>query len=220
MKRALVVVILFTSFSLTAKAPSVAQANLEQLKIGNHRFTDGKVRANGQSTQDIQRLASSQAPKSIMLSCSDSRVTPETVFDQKLGEMFTVRSAGESLSPEAIGSIEYAVEKLKAPLLVVMGHTNCGAVKAALETPKCTSAGSENLDQMVADIRPRIQAPAKGASPSKDLRTEGWENAVGVAKDVLERSKIVKSAVSEGRVKISVALYDLATGAVEFREFK
>ena len=100
------------------------QSALKELKAGNQRYLKGDVRKDGQSKDDIARLSKGQAPNSIVLSCSDSRVPPETVFDQKLGEMFTVRSAGETLSPQAIGSIEYAIEKLGTHLVVVLGHTN------------------------------------------------------------------------------------------------
>ncbi len=88
-----------------------------------------------------------QTPKATVLSCSDSCVPLEVVFDQKLGEMFTVRSAGETLSPQAIGSIEFAIEKWESRLVVDLGHTNCGAVKAAVETGKGQNAGSEKLDE-------------------------------------------------------------------------
>lgn len=93
---------------------------------------------------DIERLSTGQAPQAIVLSCSDSRVAPEIVFDQKLGEMFTVRSAGEALSSQAIASIEFAIAKLGSKLIVVMGHTKCGAIKAAVDTLSGGSAGSEN----------------------------------------------------------------------------
>lgn len=144
-----------SSFAKTAdlKSPVLKSLDmnsaLESLKVGNQRFVSGETRQNGQSLNDIARLASGQTPNSIVFSCSDSRLPPEAVFDQKLGEMFTVRTAGETLSPQAIGSIEYGVEKLGIHLVVVLGHTNCGALKAACETLNGASLGSENIDQLV-----------------------------------------------------------------------
>lgn len=193
-----------------------AESALKELKSGNQRFLTGKVRKDGQAARDVKRLATGQAPNSVVLSCSDSRIPPEAVFDQKLGEMFTVRSAGQSLSPEAIGSMEYAIEKLGSHLIVVLGHTSCGAVKAAAETIGGSSLGSDNLDKLVKDIQPRIKSVVKNGTESKDLKDESWANAKGIAKDLLSRSKLISAAVDSGRVKIVVGLYDLSSGAVEF----
>jgi carbonic anhydrase len=193
-----------------------AQDALERLKKGNQRFLSGRVRADGQSLKDVERLSKKQNPHSIVLSCSDSRVPPEIVFDQKLGEIFTVRSAGETLSPTTIASIEYAIANLGTNLIVVLGHTNCGAVKAAIDTIGGKSAGSANLDQLVADIYPRIKSKFDEKNPSKDLRAESWLNARGVAKDLLSRSPLIAKAVSSGKAKIRVGLYDLSSGAVDF----
>lgn len=190
---------------------------LELLKKGNQRFLSGNVRKEGQGKEDVERLSKGQSPHSIILSCSDSRVPPELVFDQKLGEIFTVRSAGETLSPTAIGSMEFAVEKLGSRLLVVLGHTSCGAVKAAIDTLNGENAGSENLDQLVSDIHPRIQKVCEGKTPSANLKDESLANAKGVAKDLLTRSKILLDAVHSGKIKIVVGIYDLSNGKVEFQ---
>ena len=141
---------------------------------------------------------------------------PEAVFDQKLGEIFTVRTAGETLAPPTIASLEFAVEKLGSHLLVVLGHTNCGAVKATVETMDGKSAGSENLDQLVNDIRPRLKGKFNEKNPSKDLKAESWLNAKGVAEDLLKRSPVISKAVASGKVVIQVGLYNLDTGVVEF----
>ena len=194
------------------------QDPLTELQNGNQRFLSGEVRRDGQSKSDIERLSKGQSPHSIVLSCSDSRLPPEAIFDQKLGEIFTVRSAGEALSAPAIASIEYAVAHLGSKLIVVLGHTNCGAVKAAVETIEGSSAGSQNLDQLVSDIHPRIRATLKSKKLEKDLRSASWANAKGVAKDLLTRSKLLTNAVQSGGVKIQVGLYDLATGHVDFEQ--
>lgn len=199
---------------ITGTAPEKA---LSWLKNGNTRFLKGYLRKDGQSKSDIERLSSGQQPHSIILSCSDSRVPPEVLFDQKLGEIFVVRTAGEALDGNAIGSIEYAVEHLGSRLIVVMGHTSCGAVKAAFNTLGGSDAGSPALNHLVADIHPRIKQ-YMGKSPSAKMQSESLANAKGVASDLLGRSKIIEAAVKSGKVQIKVALYDLNTGAANFEE--
>lgn len=192
-----------------------AEKSMGWLKNGNARYTKGRLRADGQSTKDRSRLLSGQKPHAIILSCSDSRVPPEIVFDQKLGEIFVVRTAGESLEPTSIASIEYALEHLGSRLIVVMGHTSCGAVKAALGTPVGGDAGSPNLNKLVADIQPRLQS-FMGKEHASDVEGESWANAKGVAKDLMARSKIISDRVKSGDVKIVSSLYYLDSGKVIF----
>lgn len=199
------------------KSDSVeADVALGWLKNGNTRFKKGTLRKDGQSKKDIERLAQGQKPHSIILSCSDSRVPPEVLFDQKLGEIFVVRTAGEAIEPTSIASIEYAVEHLGVKNLVVMGHTQCGAVKAALATMDGKDAGSENLNKLVADIHPRIQR-FRGRTPSSDVAPEGWDNVNGVIADLKKRSKILKQKIESKELTISGSLYHVETGDVEFK---
>lgn len=191
--------------------------SIDWLKNGNKRFAKAQLRKDGQSTQDIVRLSTGQSPHSIVLSCSDSRVPPEVVFDQKLGELFTVRTAGEALNDNVIGSIEYAVEHLGSRLVLVMGHSNCGAVKAALDTMGDKDAGSPALNGLVKDIQPRLSS-FKDKERSKNIEAESWANVEGVAKDLLARSVLLKKHWQSGKIKIQTALYHLETGAVEFSE--
>lgn len=186
------------------------------LKNGNSRFLKGSLRKDGQSKTDIHRLSSGQTPHTIILSCSDSRVPPEIVFDQKLGELFTVRTAGEALDSNVIGSIEYAVEHLGAKLIVVMGHTSCGAVKAALGTMNGGDAGSKSLNELVKDLHPRLQSFSK-KQPSKDVKEESWANAEGVSNDLISRSEILKKKLEAGEIKIVTSLYHLDSGHVDFK---
>ena len=197
-----------------ASQPSASEA-LSELAKGNQRFVSGNARADGQTQADIARLSTGQSPQAVVLSCSDSRVPPEAVFDQKLGEIFTVRTAGETLSPQAIGSIEFAIEKLGSRLIVVLGHTNCGAVKAAVETIDGKDAGSDNLNGLVRDIHPRIAGKFVKAHPSQDFREESWLNARGVKVDLLNRSSLIAKAVKDKGVEIRVGVYDLSTGRVQ-----
>lgn len=186
------------------------------LKNGNTRFVKGFLRNDGASSKDRLRLASGQKPHSVILSCSDSRVPPEIVFDQKLGEVFVIRTAGEALDNNVIGSIEYAVEHLGSNLVVVMGHESCGAVNASLASLKGSPMGSPALEALVADIKPRVQKYAN-TTPSQGLLEETWSNVDGVSKDLLERSAILRDAVASGDVKIVKALYHYDSGLVEWR---
>lgn len=186
------------------------------LQHGNDRFLKRHLRNDGQGKKDIQRLSTGQHPHAIVLSCSDSRVPPEIVFDQKLGEIFVVRTAGEALDENVIASIEYAIEHLGARLLIVMGHTACGAVKAAISTLDGKDAGSPALNHLVKDIQPRIQPMISRNGASKDLAKESLVNARGVAASLQERSEIIREAVEKGEVLIQPALYDIGSGKVLF----
>ncbi len=200
-----------------APAGIAPEKALGWLKNGNTRFRKGNLRTDGQSRKDISRLAAGQKPHTIIISCSDSRTPPEIVFDQKLGEIFVVRTAGQALDPNAIASVEYAVEHLGARNVVVMGHTQCGAVKAAWGTPEGQSAGSPSLDALVADIRPRISSLQTRGHSSKDFESEGWANAQGVAQDLLSRSQLLQTKAGIGQIKITAALYHLDSGHVDFK---
>ena len=185
------------------------------LKNGNKRFMKGHVRKDGQSRKDIERLSKGQKPHTIVLSCSDSRVPPEVVFDQKLGEIFVVRTAGETLDNMSIGSIEYAIEHLGARLILVMGHTSCGAVNAAIKTINGGSAGTPALNALVADIHPRIRSSLDGKASPDGFR-QAFDNAKGVGVDLAKRSELIGKALAEGRVTIASALYNLDSGEVIF----
>jgi len=198
------------------RGPVPSEKALGWLKNGNTRFVKHYLRKDGDSAKDRARLVAGQQPHSIVLSCSDSRVPPEVVFDQKLGEIFVVRTAGESLDASAIGSIEYALEHFGSNLILVMGHESCGAVEAALASLNGTDAGSPWLNKLVQDLHPHLRS-FKGKPVSEGAVVEGWANVSGVAKDLVDRSQIVRDAVNSGEVKIQTALYHLGSGVVEFK---
>lgn len=194
-----------------------AEKALGWLKNGNKRFISGRLRKDGQSAKDIQKLSKGQHPHSIIFSCSDSRVPPEIVFDQKLGEVFVIRDAGEVPETASIASMEYAVEHLGARLLVVMGHTQCGAVKAALSTMNGEDAGSPSLNNLVQAIHPHLQ-DFKGKALSSDLAAESYAHAKADIKEILLKSELLRKKVANGDLKIKAALYRIETGSVEFSE--
>lgn len=191
------------------------EQSLRWLTNGNIRYVKKHFRADGRSESDRKRLTSGQHPHAIVLSCADSRVPPEIVFDQGLGEIFVIRVAGEALDSSVIASVEYAVEHVGSKLLVVMGHTQCGAVKTAIQVKEGDSAGSEALDKLLADIRPRLRT-ITSEKPSPDFEVESTVNADGVARDLMKRSEIVRKKVESGELLIKPALYRIDTGKVTF----
>lgn len=196
--------------------PISADKSLGWLKNGNTRFTKGTFRADGASSKDRARLVGGQKPHAIVLSCSDSRVPPEVVFDQKLGEIFVVRTAGQDVGTNVIASIEYALSHLGANLLVVMGHESCGALKATLSALQGADLGSPALNAMAEELKPHLQSYAD-KKPSDHLLDESWSNVTGVAKELTERSALIRDAVASGEVKIVKAMYHLESGNVEWR---
>lgn len=193
----------------TAPAPS-ADAVWADLMEGNKRFMAGKPKAR-QLVSLRATLANDQHPKVIVLSCSDSRVAPELVFDKSLGELFVVRSAGNIADAIGVGSIEYAVEHLGSSLLVVMGHTKCGAVTAACSGEKMPSA---SLQTIVDRISPAVASAAKSAKGNELIEAAIIENVHRSAQDVLASSEILQHFVADGKLKVIEAEYRLDTGAV------
>ena len=159
-----------------------------------------------------QELTKGQHPFATVLSCSDSRVDPEVLFDQGLGDVFVVRVAGNVVEPTTLGSIEYGAEHLHTPLLVILGHESCGAVKATLEA-KGKPEG--NIGAILKKIMPAVNTAKKAKKdPDETLNIAVQENVKNTYKDIM-KSKIVKELVHEGKLKVVAAEYYLGTGKVE-----
>jgi len=176
------------------------------LTAGNQRFVEGKA-----NTRDLvserTKLAKSQSPAVAVLACADSRVAPELVFDKTLGDLFVVRAAGNSPDPLAIGSLEYAVEHLGTKMIVVMGHQECGAVKAACSHEAMPTA---NLEAVVKPIQASCTL-AKG----KDVEPATRDHVHRAALKLTAASPILKKRVAEKQLEIVEAYYSLDTGKVE-----
>ena len=192
----------------STKAVSSSQIWQELLE-GNGRFIAGKPQARDLSKLR-STLATSQHPKAIVLACSDSRVAPELLFDQSLGDLFVVRSAGNIADAIGVGSIEYAVEHLGSMVLVVLGHTKCGAVTAACSREKMPTSG---LQAIVNKIEPAV-AKVDKTSHNDLIEAAIKENVHQSAKDVLASSEVVRHAVEEGKLTVFEAEYELDTGKV------
>ena len=196
--------------------PTVAPPEaIAKLKEGNARYTSGNLQHPGQTTERRAELTKSQHPFAIILSCSDSRVPPEIVFDQGLGDLFIVRVAGNVLNDEGLGSIEYGVEILGARLIVVLGHQSCGAVDAAMKTVAAKGKAPGHIQSLVTAIKPVVDSTPKG-----DLDTMIKANVKHVVDALRSSTPILKARVESGDVQVMGGYYTLDTGAVTFLEGK
>ncbi len=208
----LAVLFLAVPFARSEEAPSGAKA-LEQLKAGNSRFTSDKPGAKNLGTDRRQELAKGQKPFAIILTCADSRVAPELVFDQGLGDLFVLRVAGNVADPAVLGSIEYAVEHLHSPLIIVMGHESCGAVKAAIDGGHLEG----NLGALIQMVQVGKDLP-KDAKAGFDMGVKN--NVLTQTRLLTEKSAVLKEFAHSKRVEIVPAVYSLATGKVEWLDPK
>lgn len=179
------------------------------LADGNHRFARGALRSRP-TIERRRELVAGQHPRAMILSCSDSRTPPELLFDQGLGDLFVVRSAGEVVDPVALGSLEYAADHLGVGVLVVMGHRKCGAVAAALSGEPMPTP---NLDAIVKRIRPALPDPKLKETDRVRLAEES--NVREAVQNILLESPLLRERVARGRLLIVPALYDLSSGRVE-----
>jgi carbonic anhydrase len=196
--------------------PSVAPPEaISKLKEGNKRYTSGNLQHPGQTAERRTELANTQHPFAAIVSCSDSRVPPEIVFDQGLGDLFIVRVAGNVINDEGLGSIEYAVDHLGARLIVVLGHQSCGAVKAAKETIAAKSKAPGHIESLVTAIKPAVEATAKD-----DLDATIKANVKNVVQALRSSTPILKTKVDSGDIRVIGGYYSLDTGAVTFLDQK
>src|SRR5438094_1898182 len=196
--------------------PSVAPAEaISKLKEGNGRYTSGNLQHPGQTTERRAELTKSQHPFAIILSCSDSRVPPEIVFDQGLGDLFIVRVAGNVIKDEGLGSIEYGVDILGARLIVVLGHQSCGAVDAAMKTVAAKGKAPGHIQSLVTAIKPVVDS-----TPNGDLDTTIKANVKHVVDALRSSTPILKARVDSGDVQVVGGYYGLDTGAVTFLDKK
>lgn len=208
--------------SVTATAATdilSADVALTTLVRGNERFVSGAVRGEHRDESRRRALSSTQNPHSIILSSSDSRVPPELIFDQGLGDLLTIRVGGNVLGSAQVASIEDAIQNLGAKLVVVMGHESSTLLKAAIDGGK-----GQSLDQdwLMTSVRSNLasrkiaSATAGAALSDPKLRNAAVANVDAVTDQLLARSKIVNRAVAEGRVKVIRAVYGTESGKVDF----
>ncbi len=199
-----------------------AQEALMRLQEGNKRFVEGQSTYNNNDTRRRNELVDGQTPFAIILGCSDSRVPAEIVFDQGLGDLFVIRIAGNIVAPSQIGSIEFAVETFQTPLVVVLGHTRCGAVAATLNQIRQPQASrSQHLRSIVERIRPAVE-------PLSEIRTDlthehllerAIRSNVRMSVNQLRHgSSFLEEIHDSGSLWIVGAEYSLESGQVDFLE--
>ncbi|MHC1711589.1 MAG: carbonic anhydrase [Solidesulfovibrio sp.] len=224
MKR-FIAIIAMAAFLATSGATAMAYSGgpgvtadeaISKLKEGNQRFVAG---ANVGPHQDAARRhdtsVNGQHPVAVVLGCADARVPVEVLFDQGVGDIFTVRVAGNVAATDEIGSIEYGAEHLGAPLVVVLAHTKCGAVTAVVKNEHVT----ENIGKLVAPIVPAVKGvKSRFANSSlEELISRSIEaNMWQAISDMYAKSPLLKKMAAEGKVKVVGALYDIDSGAVQW----
>jgi len=190
-----------------------ADQALERLVEGNARFVDGKARFPTVQKEVLADLARAQRPYATILGCSDSRVPPELVFDAGFGELFIIRVAGNVISPEVMGTLQYAAVHLRTPLFVVLGHEGCGAVKAALAAKFHGAQERRHIEALLDNIMPGLTDVDSGLGPEAQMQTAVEANVRWSMHQVLETPE-GKAAAANGAIKLVGAIYELHTGLV------
>lgn len=195
--------------------PLSAKVSLNRLRVGNRRFATSRMTHTDQTPARVRAVAQKQTPFAIILACADSRVSPEVIFDQGIGDLFVHRVAGNIIDDALLGSIEYGVEHLGAPLIMVLGHERCGAVSATVDAVKSNSKPAEHILTLVDAIWPVVTAVQAQNKPAADLvENVVTANARWTAHQILTRSDIVHEKVAAEKVGIVAARYDLDQGQV------
>ncbi|CAB4624862.1 unannotated protein [freshwater metagenome] len=189
-----------------------AQAYLKFFE-GNERFISGALSHPRQDVEHRTEIAERQAPFAALFGCSDSRLSAEIIFDVGLGDLFVVRNAGQVLAETILGSLEYSVEVLKVPLIVILGHDDCGAIDATMQA----SAGElktegEFIQNLVSRIQPTVEAARLAGTGSIDEITD--LHVKDTVSELLSRSTLIDSAVRSGKLAVVGATYQLALGKV------
>ena len=192
-----------------------ADEAIQRLLEGNNRFRQGKARFPTVCKETLADLARGQKPYATILGCSDSRVPPELIFDANFGELFIIRVAGNVISPEVMGSMQYAGAHLHTPLFVVLGHEGCGAVKAAGDSKLDDIEYRSRIQTLVNNILPGLPEFDPHASPQEQLAQAVEANVRWSMHQMMETSE-AKRAIQEDRAKLVGAVYEIASGSVRF----
>ncbi len=193
----------------------IINQSLNNLIEGNERFVSGNLKVMDTSLSKIESLVAGQKPYAVVIGCSDSRVSPELVFNAGLGEIFVIRVAGNVINDDIIGSIEYAVEILETPLIVVLGHENCGAVGAIFEEEKIEKRNN-SIGSLVSKIKKVISEEEKLGLNEEEIIDKVVDlNIINSCKEIT-KSPVVEVKIDQGLVKVVGAKYIMKTGEVLF----
>ncbi|MEE4260079.1 MAG: carbonic anhydrase [Bacteroidales bacterium] len=183
------------------------QQAIKKLEEGNLHFVNDKLESRNLHAKRRMELIDGQEPWAIILSCADSRVVPELIFDTGIGDLFVIRVAGNIANTSTIATIEYAVAHIHTPVIVVLGHENCGAVTAAM----ADADHGDNLNHLLANIE-----PAKLIAPDQSVNGVARQNAILTARELVGKSEIIRNTIQKKELEIIPAYYHLATGKVDF----
>ncbi len=185
----------------------------KSLREGNDRFVSGALLHPSQGAADRAKLVSGQHPHAILFGCGDSRVAAELIFDQGLGDMFVVRTAGHVVDSSVLGSIEYGVQVLNVPLIVVLGHDSCGAVKATIDALDGGEVPGGFIRSVVERVAPSILVGRReGLSTVDEMEAR---HVVETSRLLMQRSMIISQRVATGELAIACVTYKLAEGKVQ-----
>jgi carbonic anhydrase len=206
-----------TAPSKETQSATSADQVIARLKEGNARFLAGRL-VNCDLMAQVKETATGQAPLAAILGCMDSRAPPELVFDQRLGSIFSIRIAGNFVNTDILGSLEYATQVAGSKLIVVLGHTECGAIKGAVDDVKLGL-----LTATLANIRPAVQkiTSLQGAHTSKDkkfVQAVTVQNVKDAVAMLTSHSEVLAQLVQDNKLKIAAAIHDVSTGAVTWIE--
>ncbi|GAA2025056.1 beta-carbonic anhydrase CanB [Yaniella flava] len=182
------------------------------LEAGNERFTQGTVNHPHQDADRRTALENSQSPHAVIFGCADSRLAAEIIFDVGLGDVFVIRTAGQVMDDAVLGSLQFAVEEINVPLIIILGHDNCGAVTAAVDAMETAVMPRSFMRSLVERILPSVMAAkSKGVS---DVNGTVKEHTNQTVHRVVETSSAVAEAVAEGKTAVMAVTYSLSDGSV------
>ena len=200
------------AFIQPAKAGTESKQALQWLVEGNTRFAENHSTDLNESAERRTEVSKGQKPFAVILSCVDSRVPPELIFDRGLGDLLVVRTAGQVLDSAVLGSLEFGVAEMGIPLLMVLGHERCGAVHATLDAEEHGTHVEGNIQTLIEGIRPAVEEAKKQTG---DLLDNAVTANVLHVLNALKQSPILSKALTQGTLQIVGARYDLDTGKVE-----
>ncbi len=215
-----IIALAWGTMNVFAQGAGGCVADLEVLKEGNQRFYASRMIFPHQDTVTLRQLSAGQNPFAVVVCCSDSRVSPEVIFDQGLGDLFVIRTAGNVMGDLEVGSVEYAVEHLNTRLIIVLGHTSCGAIKAYLEA---SAASPDEHGAPTGYVQSILDKLGGEEEMVEVFRTDGdhYHDAIcanvkhGV-KQLKESDPVLSAFFKEGKIEIVGAVYDITAGRVSF----
>ena len=188
---------------------------LARLQAGNERFVRGEARFPTVQKDILADLAKGQQPYATIIGCSDSRVPPELVFDAGFGELFVIRVAGNVVSPEVAGTMQYAAVHLRTPLFLVLGHEGCGAVQAALASKFRGARERSRIERLLENITPGLEGISPDASEIEQLQAGVEANVRWSMRQIMDTPE-AQARAAEGIIKLVGGVYELTTGRVRF----